>query len=169
MNSRIYLLQRSDTGAVGVKDGSWRENASDEDLILESWSQGFVSFPCEYPNVGFRIAFLPFRGLTVRLLGMFCGGVEIDISDLNCRASVFASSPKRTYTANISNFQMVGALIIMACITVANMRRGVLLHKLILVEVRSCPKSTKALLSSKLTCPLSNLQHYRMVRLGTIN
>lgn len=31
---------------------------------------------------------------------------------------------------------MVGSLIIMACITVANMRRGVLLHKLILIEVR---------------------------------
>ena len=30
---------------------------------------------------------------------------------------------------------MVGALIIMACITVANMRRKVLLHKLILLEV----------------------------------
>ena len=29
---------------------------------------------------------------------------------------------------------MVGALIIMACITIANMRRGVLLHKLILLE-----------------------------------
>ena len=32
---------------------------------------------------------------------------------------------------------MVGALVIMACITIANMRRGVLLHKLILVEVSS--------------------------------
>lgn len=52
--------------------GSWRQFASAEDFILESWSQGF----------------------------------------------------------------MVGALVIMACITVANMRRGVLLHKLILVEVR---------------------------------
>src|SRR4051812_20199417 len=31
---------------------------------------------------------------------------------------------------------MVGALIIMMCITLANMRRGVLLHKLILLEVR---------------------------------
>lgn len=31
---------------------------------------------------------------------------------------------------------MVGSLIIMTCITVANMRRGVLLHKLILIEVR---------------------------------
>lgn len=31
---------------------------------------------------------------------------------------------------------MVGALLIMACITVANMRKGVLLHKLILLEVR---------------------------------
>lgn len=32
---------------------------------------------------------------------------------------------------------MVGSLIIMSCITLANMRRGVLLHKLILIEVRS--------------------------------
>ena len=31
---------------------------------------------------------------------------------------------------------MVGALIIMACTTVANMRTGILLHKLILLEVR---------------------------------
>jgi hypothetical protein len=30
---------------------------------------------------------------------------------------------------------MSGAIVIMACITVANMRRGVLLHKLILIEV----------------------------------
>lgn len=30
---------------------------------------------------------------------------------------------------------MVGSLIIMTCITLANMRRGVLLHKLILIEV----------------------------------
>ncbi len=30
---------------------------------------------------------------------------------------------------------MVGSLIIMAAITIANMRRGVLLHKLILLEV----------------------------------
>jgi hypothetical protein len=30
---------------------------------------------------------------------------------------------------------MVGALMIMSCVTVANMRRGVLLHKLILLEV----------------------------------
>jgi hypothetical protein len=32
---------------------------------------------------------------------------------------------------------MVGALIIMMCITLANMRKGVLLHKLILLEVCS--------------------------------
>jgi hypothetical protein len=31
---------------------------------------------------------------------------------------------------------MVGSLVIMSCITLANMRRGVLLHKLILIEVR---------------------------------
>lgn len=68
---KIYPRDDDDTGAVGVGSGSWRENASDEDLILEAWSQGF----------------------------------------------------------------MVGSLIIMACITIANMRRGVLLHKLILVEV----------------------------------
>jgi hypothetical protein len=43
MASRIHVVQRSDTGGVGTKDGSWRENASAEDLILEAWSQGFVS------------------------------------------------------------------------------------------------------------------------------
>lgn len=32
---------------------------------------------------------------------------------------------------------MFGALLIMSCITISNMRRGVLLHKLILLEVRS--------------------------------
>jgi hypothetical protein len=36
---------------------------------------------------------------------------------------------------------MVGSLIIMSCITLANMRRGVLLHKLILLEV--CANSAK--------------------------
>jgi hypothetical protein len=30
---------------------------------------------------------------------------------------------------------MSGAIVIMACITIANMRKGVLLHKLILLEV----------------------------------
>lgn len=30
---------------------------------------------------------------------------------------------------------LVGSLTVMACVTVANMRKGVLLHKLILVEV----------------------------------
>lgn len=30
---------------------------------------------------------------------------------------------------------MIGSLVIMACITIANMRRGVLLHKLILLEL----------------------------------
>jgi hypothetical protein len=33
---------------------------------------------------------------------------------------------------------MVGALITLSCITIANMRRGVLLHKLILLEVSYC-------------------------------
>lgn len=32
---------------------------------------------------------------------------------------------------------MVGSLIIMTCVAVANMRRHVLLHKLIVIEVRS--------------------------------
>jgi hypothetical protein len=31
---------------------------------------------------------------------------------------------------------MVGALLIMACITISNMRAGIFLHKLILLEVR---------------------------------
>lgn len=67
--SRTLLLRRQgagSTGSTGAGDGDWRAHATDEDLVLESWSQGF----------------------------------------------------------------MVGALIIMACITVANMRRKVLLHKL---------------------------------------
>lgn len=32
---------------------------------------------------------------------------------------------------------MIGSIIIMVCITVSNMRRGVLLHKLILLEVHN--------------------------------
>ena len=57
-------------------DGHWRDAATPEGYILESWSEGF----------------------------------------------------------------MVGGLIIMACITVANMRKGVILHKLILLEVYCyCP------------------------------
>ncbi|KIW75517.1 hypothetical protein Z517_10259 [Fonsecaea pedrosoi CBS 271.37] len=64
------LTRRNESGTVGTGDGNWRAIASDEDFILEGWSEGF----------------------------------------------------------------MVGALVIMACITIANMRRGVLLHKLILIE-----------------------------------
>lgn len=67
--SPTLLLRRQGagtTGSAGAGDGDWRAHATDEDFVLESWSQGF----------------------------------------------------------------MVGALIIMACITVANMRRKVLLHKL---------------------------------------
>jgi hypothetical protein len=54
-------------------DGHWRDDATPEGYILESWSEGL----------------------------------------------------------------MVGALMIMSCITVANMRKGVILHKLILFEVCS--------------------------------
>ena len=72
MASKSYPIRRDDTGSVGAGDGSWRAFASDEDFILEAWSQGF----------------------------------------------------------------MVGSLLIMACITIANMSRGVLLHKFILGEVR---------------------------------
>jgi hypothetical protein len=35
---------------------------------------------------------------------------------------------------------MVGALLIMACITISNMRAGIFLHKLILLEVRPVQK-----------------------------
>lgn len=52
--------------------GSWRDNATVEMFIIESWSQGFL----------------------------------------------------------------VGALLIMACVTISNMRAGIFLHKLILLEVR---------------------------------
>jgi uncharacterized YccA/Bax inhibitor family protein len=47
---------------------------------------------------------------------------------------------------------MVGSIIIMAGITVANMRRGVLLHKLILLEV--CVAVMNHLLSSDNGLPL---------------
>ena len=49
---------------------------------------------------------------------------------------------------------MVGALIIMSCITLANMRRGVLLHKLILIEVSS-DLCTERRSVSDLKCSLS--------------
>lgn len=63
----IHLFARQNASF----DGHWRDGATPEGFILESWSEGF----------------------------------------------------------------MVGALMIMACITVANMRQGVILHKLILCEV----------------------------------
>ena len=45
------------------------------------------------------------------------------------------SSPAQLTIAAWSQGFMIGALLIMASITLANMRSGVLLHKLILVEV----------------------------------
>ena len=38
---------------------------------------------------------------------------------------------------------MIGALIIMLGITLSNMRRGVFLHKLILIEVSLCSNSPR--------------------------
>lgn len=64
------VRREAETGSDDNNSGDWRVNATTEDLILESWSQGF----------------------------------------------------------------MVGALLIMGCIAIANMRRKVLLHKLILLE-----------------------------------
>lgn len=68
------LIYTRDGGPVvesgDKEDWDWRSIAEPEDLIIESWSQGFI----------------------------------------------------------------VGSLMLMACITIANMRRGVLLHKLILAE-----------------------------------
>ena len=89
----LNLLRRNDTD-----DGSWRDHASDEDFILEAWSQGF----------------------------------------------------------------MAGALVIMACITVSNMRRGVLLHKFILVEVRTTRSPPKT--SDEADIWISNSQRSPMVR-----
>ena len=42
---------------------------------------------------------------------------------------------------------MFGALMIMACVTIASMRKGVLLHKLILLEVRQCGQVKTTLLT----------------------
>jgi hypothetical protein len=65
------LARQSVPTGKNTAAGDWRADATDEDFVLEGWSEGF----------------------------------------------------------------MVGALVIMACITIANMRRKVLLHKLILIEV----------------------------------
>ncbi len=59
----------------------------------------------------------------------------------NTTAKVFGdwrrnAGPEGFVTEGWSEGFMLGALIIMACITVANMRKGVFLHKLILLEVR---------------------------------
>jgi hypothetical protein len=43
---------------------------------------------------------------------------------------------------------MVGSLIILSCITFANMRKGVLLHKLILLEVSYVPWHTYRVLAT---------------------
>ena len=59
---------------------------------------------------------------------------EVGSADGNWRAS---AAPEDFILEGWSEGFMVGALVIMACITIANMRRGVLLHKLILVEVSS--------------------------------
>lgn len=66
----MLLTRNTSTGGVGAGDGDWRAHASDEDLVLEGWAQGYL----------------------------------------------------------------VGSLIIMACITIANMRSKIWLHKLILLE-----------------------------------
>lgn len=45
------------------------------------------------------------------------------------------ATPLAYITEGWSEGFMLGSLIIMSCITIANMRKGVLLHKLILLEV----------------------------------
>lgn len=49
------------------------------------------------------------------------------------------SSPEKIALEAWSQGCMIGALIIMIGITVVNMRRGVVLHKLILIEVSFSP------------------------------
>lgn len=66
---------------------------------------------------------------------------------------------------------MVGALMIMACITISNMRAGIFLHKLILLEVRQKHSLCICVLISLLALPcyvarnllLHELQRIRMV------
>jgi hypothetical protein len=52
---------------------------------------------------------------------------------------------------------MVGALLIMAAITVSNMRRGVLLHKLILIEVRALVQDRRPIYSPRRSSSLACL------------
>jgi uncharacterized membrane protein YkvI len=62
-----------------------------------------------------------------------------DLVSLYKRLVTKPSSPNALILEAWGQGFMVGALIIMMCITLANMRRGVLLHKLILLEVGSLP------------------------------
>lgn len=59
---------------------------------------------------------------------------------------------------------MIGSLIIMTCITIANMRRGVLLHKLILIEVRSpvshCVESSRLTVNTVNIWLLARVFHF---------
>lgn len=60
--------------------------------------------------------------------------------------SALGQKPTKLDQATLESWSqgfMVGALIIMTAITVANMRSGVLLHKLILIEVNMRLQSTE--------------------------
>jgi hypothetical protein len=57
------------------------------------------------------------------------------------------ATPEAFITEAWSEGLMVGALMIMGCITVANMRKGVILHKLILTEAGSPQASVELGLS----------------------
>jgi len=84
---------------LGGNPGLWRERATAQSLIVESWSQGFL----------------------------------------------------------------VAALLIMACITIANMRAGIFLHKMILLEVSlgpgACLFVSDILASSSLRC---RMEHFAL-------
>lgn len=77
-----------------------------EGLTIEAWAEGY-------------------RYGMVTTLG--CTSTRTDSAVVCCRESI-VEGVELTLT-------VVGSLIVMACVTVANMRRGVLLHKLILVEL----------------------------------
>lgn len=59
------------------------------------------------------------------------------MSDTDSAIGLKPTRPEQITLEAWSQGFMVGSLIIMAGITLANMRSGILLHKLILVEVRT--------------------------------
>jgi hypothetical protein len=63
--------------------------------------------------------------------------VGLSVSCQNARQSIFIASnrPQRACAGSVGQGLMVGSLVVMVAVTLANMKKHVLLHKLIFAEV----------------------------------